>query len=362
MRANFRWTWLEAALCVVLLGVGIGEVLIYSPPLIHAEQNLGVSVQSVTPGDTTVRLQLAVTHGSGDSAIQLAAFPVATGHALAQPDVYVYADTNYPTAGVAPTVALGVYDHLQGELTARGYSSHVSAVTALALAKVFKDTANARNSRVVMMTGVAPDLVFSKTLDLITPWVEAGGVVAWAGGAIGYWNGTRGQPLSATNVMGEHGTEQLLGAGIIDYPTQFGREGTARSDWASALDLSYRFTGAGVRRDTVASRGGISLGWYSGLYQSISFVPHGSGGYLIFGGEVPDEAAVAVDLTKIVMSDALSGSGVVASRRVGLTSTSTPARISWDVPFNPAGEQLALVAFDPSQDGVFFSAQAVKLP
>jgi len=361
MRINFRWTWVEVLLCVLLVVVAAGEILIYSAPVIRPEQSLGVTVKSVSSAGPSIRLQLAVLHSPADSAIKLAAYPLAKRTDLTQPAVFVYSDGDYPTAGIAPTVAQGVFDHLKGELSAREYRGDVTGVTASELTDVFKDTSKASNRMAVMMTGVMPDKLFSRTIDLVSPWVQAGGTLVWAGGAIGYWDGSRGQALSSTNVVGESGTKRLLGSGVIQYPTSFGRQGTVRSDWASALDLGYKFTGGGLIRDTVTARGGVALGWYSGLYTSVGFLPRGSGGYLIFGGEVPDEASIAVDLTKIVMSHPTLSSGPVAGKLVPLSSASSSATVDWNLPFNAPNGRIMVIAFDPSPDGVYFASQSVAV-
>jgi len=351
----------EAVLSLLLVAVALGECLIYSPPLIKSEQSLGVSVQSIRASGTSTQMRVLVSHGPSDAAVKLAAFPLAAGQELSAADIFVYTDADYPTAGVAPTVAQGVYDHLSGELSARDYAGHVSAISAAQLPDVLKEVSKAKDRSLVMMTGVMPDTVFGTKLDLVSPWVQAGGTLAWAGGAMGYWSGTKGQALASANIVGESGTMRLLGSGVIQYPTSFGREGTTRSDWASALDVAYKFTGVGVLRNAVASKGGFAFGWYSGLFSSISFLPHGSGGYIIFGGEVSDEASIAVDLTKILMSHATSSAGIVAARLVTLTSTSSSTSLDWSLPFNLPNGKIVVIAFDPNPDGVFFASETVPV-
>jgi hypothetical protein len=361
MWTRLRWTWVELFICVLLVGLAAGECAIYTRPLIMSEQSLGISVGSARSAGGSTQVQVEVSHGPADTAIKLAAYPLAESQDLSQPSIFVYNDGTYPTAGVALTVAQGVYDHLVGELSARDYRGQISGLSATQLVAMLKDTGKAKDRMVVIMTGVMPDTAFSRTIDLISAWVRAGGILAWAGGAIGYWNGTRGQALTDVNIVGESGTQRLLGNGVIQYPTTFGREGTVRSDWASALDLAYRFTGAGVLRDAVASQRGVALGWYSGLYASISFLPRGSGGYLIFGGEVPDETSISVDLTKIILSRAASSTGTVAGKLVTLPSTSGPVRIDWSLPFNAPSGRILVIAFDPNQDGVYFATQVVNV-
>jgi hypothetical protein len=359
MAASARWGWLEVFLGTVLVGLAVAEFAIYSPPVQRVEQSLSVSIKSVHAGGQSTSIQLAIAHGSNDQFVQLAAFPLSS-RPLRQPSIYVYTDGSYPTAGVVPTVALGIFDHLDGELVARQYTQPVVGVTASEVADVLRDTSRANERMVVMMTGVLPAVIFSNTVDLLSPWVTAGGVVVWGGGAIGYWSGAGGKPLTAANAIGESGTKRLLGAGVVQYPTAFGRQGTVQSTLGSALNVSYRLAGVGVLRDPVLALGGLGLGWYSGPFSSLSYLPRGLGGYLIFGGEISDEAAASVDLATIVLSSAMNSTGPVAAERIKLTGNSNSSTVAWDLPFPIPQGGVMLVAFDPSPDGVYFSRQVIS--
>ncbi len=353
-----HWAWLEVFLAVVLIGLAVAEFVLYSPPVQRIEQSLSVSVKSARSTAQMTNIQLVITHGSADRFVQVAAFPLSV-RSVRQPSIYVYADGSYPTAGAAPTVALGVFDHLDGELVARHFPRPVAGVTASELADVLRDTSKASQRMVVMMTGVVPAGIFSATVDLMSPWVMAGGIVVWGGGAIGYWSGAAGQPLTAADAIGEAGTTRLLGPGVVQYPTTFGREGTVHSGFGSALNVSYRFTSVGVLRDTVLARGGLGLGWYSGPFSSVSYLPHGHGGYLIFGGEIPDEASVSVDIATIVLSGAIDGTGPIAFEQIKLPGTESTSTVGWELPFSSPSDGIMLVSFDPSPDGVYFSTQII---
>jgi len=358
MRASRRWVWLEVFLGVVLVGLGVAEFVLYSPPVQRLEQGLSVSVRSVHSTAQATSIQLAITHSSSDQSLQVAAFPLSS-RSLRQPSIYVYADASYPTADVGPTVVLGVFDHVDGELLARHYTKPIVSVTANDLADVLRDTSKANERMVVIMTGVLPAVVFSSTVDLLSPWVKAGGLAAWGGATIGYWSGTSGRPLTAANAVGESGTKLLLGAGVVRYPTAFGRLGTAQSNFGSALNVSYRFTGVGVLRDSVLALGGLGFGWYSGPFSSVSYLPHGQGGYLIFGGEIPDEVPVSVDLATIVLSDPIDSAGPVAAERIKLTDIPSRSTVDWSLPFASPSDGIMLVAFDPNPDGVYFFRQVI---
>jgi hypothetical protein len=359
LRSGVQWTWLETMIGALLIGLVVAEIVISSSPVQRAAQGLSVDVRSASLTDQTSTVDLTISHGSAHQELDVAAFPLGD-RPIHQPSVYVYDDSRFPVADVAPTVPQGIFDHLSGELIARQYALPVVAASAGDLAKVLMDTATAPGRVVVMMTGVLPANVFSKDTDLVSPWVQAGGVAVWGGGAIGFWSGRNGQQLSSDDALGEAGTQRLLGSNVIQYPTTFGREGNSPSAFASALDLTYDFTGAGVLLGSITAHGGLDLGWDSGQFTSIAYLPRGSGGFLIFGGEIPDEASVSVDLARILMSGAIYGTGRAASKHLTLAGSATPETVDWKLPFLAPNGGIMLVAFDPSPDALYFFKRQIK--
>lgn len=358
-RAGSQWTWLETVVGVLLIGLVVAEIVISSSPVERAEQSLAVDVRSASFTDQASTIQLKISHGSPRQELDVAAFPLADKPAP-QLSVYVYDDSRFPAADVAPTVPQGIFDHLSAELAARHYEPPVVAVSAEGLAGVLLDTARASGRVVVTMTGVLPANVFSKDADLVSPWVRAGGVAVWGGGAIGFWSGRKGQALSSDDALGEAGTQRLLGSNVVQYPTTFGRLGDVPSAFASALDASYNYTGAGVLLGSITAHGGLDLGWDSGQLTSVAYLPRGSGGFLIFGGEIPDEASVSVDLARILMSGAIYGTGHAASKRLTLAGSATAETVDWKLPFPASNGGIMLVAFDPSPDALYFFRRQIK--
>jgi hypothetical protein len=354
---NVRLTWLEVLVGCLLMGLIVVEFLVYSPPIQRIENSLTISGQSVRQSDQSTTVRLAIS-GASDQDLRVLAFPL-SDKTVRQLSIFVYDDPSFPVAGVAPLVAQGVPDHLDGELLAHHYGGSFTRVTASELATVFRDTGQAGDRVVVMMTGVLPATVFALKADLVSPWVLAGGTLVWGGGAIGFWSGVGGQSLSATNALGEAGTERLLGSGVVQYPTTFGRTGTSRSSFGSALDVSYRFASAGVLRDPVLARGGLALGWYSGPFSSVSYLPRGQGGYLIFGGEILDEASASVDLTRILLSGAIYAAGPVAFKEIRLSKANSSSVVDWELPFAVPKAGVMLVAFDPNPDSIYFSRSII---
>ena len=359
MRAGTHWTWLETVVGTLVVGLVVAEIVISSSPVQRAEQGLSVDVRSVSLSNQASTVHLAIAHGSSDRNIDFAAFPLGN-KTVRQPSVYVYDDSRFPAADVAPTVPQGVFDHLSAELGARHYQPSVVAVSADGLADLLRDTATAPGRVAVMMTGVIPADVFSRDTDLLSPWVQAGGVAVYGGGAIGFWSGRNGQALSTEDELGQAGTQRLLGSNVVQYPTMFGRLGNVQSPFASALDLTYNFNGAGVLLDSVTAHGGLNLGWDSGQFTSVAYLPRGSGGFLIFGGEIPDETSVSVDLARILMSGVIFGTGQAASKHLTLARSTTGETIDWELPFPPPNAGIMLVAFDPSPDALYFFKRQIK--
>jgi hypothetical protein len=84
------------------------------------------------------------------------------------------------------------------------------------------------------------------------------------------------------------------------------------------------------------------------------------GGFLIFGGEVPDEASVSVDLARILMSGAIYGTGQAASKHLTLAGSATAETVDWKLPFRASNGGIMLVAFDPSPDALYFFKRQIK--
>lgn len=355
---NFRW--LEVCFGVLVVGILVGEVVLYSPPVQQATHHLGVVVQSVRTDAQSTSLEIAIAHGSTGQGLRLVAFPL-SDRPVTRPSLFVYADPNYPTADAVQGTVDGIVDHLAGELLAHQYGSPVVAVTDSGLREVLAATSAASGRAVVMMSGVSPASVFSKGIDLLAPWVQAGGLVIWGGATIGYWSGIGGQPLTAGGRLsfGEMGTELLVGKGVVRYPWVDRRVGELQSDFAAALGITYQFASAGVLRDPALARGGLTLGWYSGPYSSLTYLPRGQGGYVLFGGEILDETSVSRDISRLFLTGALAAKGQVASKEIGPSGSPASSVIRWNLPFRVPNAGLMFIAFDPNPDGVFYYSRFI---
>jgi hypothetical protein len=112
-------------------------------------------------------------------------------------------------------------------------------------------------------------------------------------------------------------------------------------------------------RDSVSGQGGLILGWYSTLFSSLSYVPRGQGGYLIFGGEIQDGESASLDLAQLLMAGAIYAMGPVASKQLGLNESASRSEFIWDLPFPVPARGITILAFDPNQDGIFYYRRVI---
>jgi hypothetical protein len=180
--------------------------------------------------------------------------------------------------------------------------------------------------------------------------------MVWGGGAIGYFAGIQGQPLSQSangTSLRDNGPEALLGKGIIRFPYVNQRIADRPTPFGSALGIAYEFASSGVDWHAAAAAGGQVLGSTVGPFSSITYLPRGGGGYLLFGGEILDEQSVAQDLARLLLSGALYAQGPVATKQLHLSDLPESSVFTWHLPFT-GNSLVALFAFDPSPDGVFY--------
>ena len=358
---GMRFRLLEGGIVVTLVGLLVGELLIYAPPIQRQAQagSLEVMVQRGAASSRSGGLQVKVTYGASDQELRLVAFPV-SGPVMTR-SIFVFDDARYPTAGVNSTSVQGVFDHLKGELSIRRYSEPILPVTVEGLSDVLRATDRATGRAVLVMTGAFPAEVLSQAVDLVSPWVRAGGLLVWGGGAIGYYAGIRGQPLLAIASglsLREKGPEQLLGKGMIRFPWIPQRIADTPSQIGAALDIRYQFASAGVVSRAALAQGGQILGSTVGPFSSVTYLPRGHGGYLLFGGEILDEASVAQDLSQLLLSNVLYAKGPVAVKQVHLHDLAPSSVVSWDLPFAGDSPEV-LLAFDPSPDAIFYYVKLI---
>jgi hypothetical protein len=269
--------------------------------------------------------------------------------------VVVYSDINYPSSGSSPYAVQGVANHLPADLRAMGDRTPVLVVNAEGLRRVLTDRAAARGTVVVATSGTLPNVVWSSNIDDVSPFITAGGVLAWGGAFPGYYSVgqspsmaagptdvstppigcnpaiVKGQPHAAlapsVEVLGLAGINRLLGgSGLITASRGWICIGSHATSVAVSLGLASSWLHAAPRAVRLQLIGGEQLGFNLGDRSSISWMPRGKGGILLFGGLV-DGPNLAADTARLL---AVAGahptpSVLVTRSRSSIGSVAVPA-------------------------------------
>ena len=353
------FVWFQAALSVVSLFVVVAEIAIFSSPATNHQGSLGVSVRTIGETAESTSLNIQVVHGTADKSLRVVAFPLSSS--VTTRAIYVYNDLNYPTASADPN--LGLLENLAGQLYIDRYPRPVVGVDAKGLEDILTATSLATDRTVVLMTGVLPATVFSKRVDLLTPWVSAGGLVISGGATLGYYSGVPKRQLSDSAALsyGESGPAKILGSGVATFPWAYERPSTSTSPIGAALNISFSFASAGIRVGAAVSRHGLILGSTTPEFSSVTYLPSGAGGIVVFGGEAIDPEQISHDISQLVVSNATGGQGQVTAKDIDLTAIPRESNILWQLPFAYAKGGIMVFAFDPDPDSAF-SFTKVLLP
>ncbi len=183
--------------------------------------------------------------------------------------VYVYFDPRYPVIGTT-FLMNGLMDHLGSDLRARGLSSAVQSLDAPGLAAFLQ--ANTSGVLVVPTTAL-PSNVFSKSVDLLTPWIRRGGTLVWVGELIGgYTVNATVEPVAWNSTLNLQwaGEQRIFGSPLVGGAFPTGSIGTVRSAATGPLGLVYNLDDYGAESDAVTRMGGLSLGWVGSGIENLS--------------------------------------------------------------------------------------------
>lgn len=282
---------------------------------------------NVSRDNTGARVDLAARFTSADRSVSVVAFPVSKTNLRTTVDVFD--DPELPYSGSSSALVQGAMSEVAADAAITAPNVQVFSVGVSGLGVTLRDVVNAPTTALVLLTGTLPSVIFSSRVDLIKPWVDAGGVVVWGGDTIGYYSVAPGELLNPTgpNNPRASGATSLLGDAIIHFPTVHGRSGTTPSQIARALDLRYSATSSGVVTALMRRPGDMDLGVDGDGLTSIAYRSEGLGGFVLFGGPITDPSIVGADIARILFSNVLSSTGGIAaitieSRGVG-TATST---------------------------------------
>lgn len=225
--------------------------------------------------------------------------------------VYFYFDGSYPLLLTSVNAYLGLYNFLTSDFTEKNIQKRVEIVNAEVLAETMKSG----KSIIIMSSGALPDTVYSKNKNLVTKWLESGGVMFWLGDGFGYYYGTSNMRIkddSEYGKIGWEGQEKILGKNYIsgemfestdkssaDTPTQI----------SQALGLRYRYTAIGAVINELTKNNASSIGFNKIINDqfgrsSISFIPIEKGKLILFGsGILEEQRDISWDITQIISSN-----------------------------------------------------------
>jgi hypothetical protein len=220
--------------------------------------------------------------------------------------------------------------------------------------------------------------VYTKTLNLVKPWISNGGTLIWIGDVFGYYS----SQMKATRLDYEdswhpkqNGTTNFFGEQIIGY-NELNATATSQSEYSKSLELDYSDISRAPSLAAVKSRGGLILGKTNDAFSSITLIPLGSGKVVIFGGMIKssgygfssDQLTIAKDTVQLMRSGALSSNDIVLSKQVKLNANEDNEEwINLDkVNNNDCVNSKYVIIYiyesTPTNDGKYFKTLYLEMP
>lgn len=225
--------------------------------------------------------------------------------------IYFYYDNSYPVLVTSSNAYIGLYNFLTSDFAEKGIQKKIELIDATALAEKMQQG----KSIVIMSSGVLPDTVYSKDKNIVTGWLESGGIMFWVGDGIGYYYGAKNMVIKDDDEHGKIGWEghlKLLGKNYI-YGETFEpinqSQGDIETQVGRALGLRYRYTTTGATLNDLAKNNGADIGFDKRINSqfgrsSISFMPVGDGRLILFGsGILEKQRDVSWDISQIISSN-----------------------------------------------------------
>jgi len=324
--------------------------------------SLSSEVMTATRQGTRLDVTLSARRVADENALRVVTFAAASPRRIQEVEVVV--DANLPVEATNLKVLRGVYDVLKSEFALRGYPSRLITIDRNGLRRTLLDTQRAQDIAVIDLSGVLPATVFGPHLNLVTPWLAAGGTLFFGGGQIGYFSGMPGVALANTKGLSGKGTSELLGEASTKLPHEGGRQATNASPVTVALEIQYQdATYAPSLRHLEGPI--VTLGYTGryklvrgtkqlhGFYSSITSYPVGSGHLVIFGGYMYDATEAAEDIALIEMTGILNATSAPQYSTIRL-DRSGHARFPLQLKFGTAPYE-RVVVFDPRFQGIALS-------
>jgi hypothetical protein len=321
----------------------------------------GASVElhaAASPRQTAVTATVAP--GSSLEQLRLVSFPLPAG-AFPVRRVDVYVDNAYPVVESSHGTVTNTASDVGNFLRLHGYTGAVRTIDTQGLASLLERRSAAPSTALVDMAGMLPDKVFSKSRDLVSPWLRAGGTIYWGGAPIGYFTGRPGEPDDLDRYqgsLGPAGTARFLNPALLGYNANSSAVGETALPPARALSLRFRYVGtAPLGGPGVAGVSGV--GWRSHGRASLSVVRVGQGQLVLFGGPIEDSPLVAGDVAVMVATGMTRSAGPFAYADVPASVVTGGGVVRWNTEPPPAQGHLAVVAIDPSAEGTLLRQTVV---
>jgi hypothetical protein len=204
--------------------------------------------------------------------------------------IYVFYDPSYPAIGTGWSNVHMLWSSLQREKFLRGFEGNLELVSAKELEGLMS---NKKRVAIIIASGAFPANVFSRDTDLVTPWLNSGGILLWFGYPPGYYTVYEGQVENTAfwslhqNLL-EEGVNRIGLGGffkIDPYPLNGTLETAENSSYTSnLLDINYNIIQYGLLSANF-SQEGMVLGKTGGnpSKSSVSVISVGVGKVVVFG-------------------------------------------------------------------------------
>ena len=300
------------AACLIITFI-FGMIFIYFSE-INKDVDIKEDVNVVfTKGEAEGRIALK-NEGARRAEVRVALIPFnQSRHDL---PIYFYFDDSYPLVLTSVNAYLGLYNFLTSDLAEKNIQNTIQIVDAKGLAEKMEND----RSIIIMSSGVLPDTVYSQSRNLVTQWLESGGIMFWLGDGFGYYYAAEDEEIKDDpehGKIGWEGQEKILGKnylfGEISEPVEKS-SADAATQVSKALGLKYRYTTTGAVLSELAKNNASSIGFDKILNDnfsrsSISFIPVGKGKLILFGsGILEKQRDVSWDITQIISSNLIFAS------------------------------------------------------
>jgi hypothetical protein len=226
--------------------------------------------------------------------------------------IYYYYDSGYSTADAGLGSWFGFPHHLEAVVSQRGLPISVDVVNAAQLASVLGNSSTT-GDLIVMASGAFPSTVFSRTTNLVSPWLEAGGKLYWIGAPIGYYSAQFDTPVRpGPSNPGAEGVDTFVNSTWLGGPSTRAPAFQNSTLISAALNLLYPYgVGSSYELDVqaVTQGGGQVVGPSEGSYSNAALIPYGSGGIVDIAAALihPYEDDLSISLANMIQLGVFDG-------------------------------------------------------